>query len=283
VLVSKDIGGQVLLAGYIENYPGYENRTGSGLADIFERQLNEFEVEIVTDVVKMVEKSGGYFKVICEEHEFLTKTIIVTGGSTHKKLNIPGEDEFYGNGVSSCATCDAPIARNKNAVVVGGGNAAFQSAELLSRFATKVYLIHRRDHFRADGILIERIKKLRNVELLLNTMVKEIKGTRKVESIILINTKTGEESELQSQKIFVEVGREIKLDYIKHLVKTNEIGQVIVDKNMRTSCDGIFAAGDITDLIHGQAIIAAGDGAVAALSAYDYLADKGLLPDVKSQ
>ncbi|MDD1776013.1 MAG: FAD-dependent oxidoreductase [Candidatus Methanomethylicus sp.] len=279
-IISKDIGGQVLLAGYIENFPGYENRTGSGLADIFERQLNEFGVKVLTDQVVKIEKKGDLFKVICEEVELQAKAVIATGGSTHKRLQVPGEDEFFGHGVSCCATCDAPIARNKIAVVVGGGNAAFQSVELLSRFATKVILIHRRDNFRADGILIERIKKLPNVELMPNTMIKEIKGTNKVENVILSNSLTGEECVLQCQKVFVEVGREIRLDYLKGLVKTNELGQVTVDKNQRTSCEGIFAAGDITDLIYGQAIIAAGDGAVAALAAYDFLAQKGLLSDV---
>ena len=276
VLVSKDIGGQVLLAGYIENYAGYEGRVGSGLADIFERQLNEFGVQVVTDSVKNAEKVGDVFKIICDENELMSRAIIATGGSSYRRLNVPGEDVYFGNGVSACATCDAPMARNKIAVVVGGGNAALQSAELLARFATKVYIIHRRDHFRADGILIERIKKLDNVEPILNTMVKEVKGSRKVEGVILKDTVSGAEIELHAQKVFVEIGRDVKLDYMKHLVKTNERGQVIVNKAQKTSCEGIFAAGDITDLVYGQAIIAAGQGAVAALSAYDYLVEKGL-------
>jgi len=275
LLISRDIGGQVLLTGYIENYPGFVERSGMALADIFERQAKEFGTEIVLGEVKRVEKAEGLFRVISDEGEFLARALIVTGGSSYKRLNVPGEEEFFGRGVSTCATCDAPLARGRVVAVVGGGNAALQGVELLAKYASRVYAIHRRDRFRADEILIERVKKMPNVEPVLNSEVMEIRGDKKVEGVLIRDVRTGEARELKVERVFVEVGREIKPDYVKHLVETNKIGQVVVDRSQRTSCEGIFAAGDITDLRYGQAIIAAGDGAVAALSAYDYLMEKG--------
>jgi thioredoxin reductase (NADPH) len=274
MLISRDIGGQVLLTGYIENYPGYTGRSGGGLADVFEQQVKEFGTEIVLGDVERVEREGELFRVISNEGRFLARAVIVTAGSTYKKLNVPGEEEFFGRGVSTCATCDAPLARGRVAAVVGGGNAALQGAELLAKYASKVYMIHRRDQFRADELLVERAKRLANVEALLNSEVIEVRGDKKVEGVLIRDVRTGEVRELRVERVFVEIGREIKLDYIKHLVETNEIGQVVVDRSQRTSCEGIFAAGDITDLPYGQAVIAAGDGAVAALSAYDYLMQK---------
>lgn len=271
VIVSRDVGGQVLLTTNIENYPGYHGKTGSGLADIFEAQLAEVGAEMISDRATLIERWEGGFRVKCEESEVLGKAVIITAGSSYKKLGVPGEDKFFGNGVSVCATCDAPMTRNKITAVIGGGNAAFQSAELLSKFAKKVFLVHRRQKFRADGILIERVGKLPNVEFMLNSEVREIYGGEKVEGMKVLHLEDGTTCDLEVQKIFVEVGREVKLDYVKGLIKLNERGQAVVDRLQRTSCKGIFAAGDITDLPYGQAIIAAGQGAVAGLAAYDFL------------
>lgn len=274
LVISKDIGGQVLLTGFIENYPGFEGVRGETLVDIFERQLRGLGVDVKIGEVEKVEKEGKIFKIISSEGDFYSKTVIVTGGSTHKKLNIPGEDKLLGRGVSFCATCDAPFSRNREVAVVGGGNAALQSAELLSRYAKRVNIIHRRDKFRADEVLVERVKKHQNVQFIMNSMLIEIKGESKVEGIIL-RDKDGNITDMKVDMVFIEIGREVKVDYVKNLVKTNDSGQIIVDKWQRTTCEGIFAAGDITDRPYQQAIIAAGDGAVAALSAYDFLMEKG--------
>ncbi len=278
VLVSKDIGGQALLTTNIENYPGFVEKSGMKLAEFFEQQLKELEVEIVEDAVKEIRIEGNSFRAICEEgRELVGKSVIATGGSSHRKLNVPGEDEFFGRGVYVCATCDAPLTKNKMVAVVGGGNAAFQSADLLARYATKVYLIHRRSEFRADGILVSRVKGHNNVEIITNAEVREIRGKDRVESLLLESLESRQVFELPVQRIFIEIGREIRLDYMKGLVITNEHGQVIVDRLQRTSCEGIFAAGEITDLPYGQAIISAGQGAVAALAAFDYLSEKRVL------
>ncbi|MDI9644864.1 MAG: FAD-dependent oxidoreductase [Candidatus Verstraetearchaeota archaeon] len=278
ILITKDIGGQVLLTANIENYPGFVERSGGRLADYFEQQLSDLGVDIAYDTVRAVSRESDLFRIECEERELLSRTVIATGGSSHKRLDIPGEKEFFGKGVFVCATCDAPLTKNKVVAVVGGGNAAFQSAELLSKYATKVYLLHRRSDYRADGLLVERVKRLGNVEMMRDTVVKEIKGKDKVEAITVEDLNTGRRSDLVVQRVFVEIGRELKVDYLKGLVKTNERGQVVVDKLQRTSCEGVFAAGEITDLPYGQAIISAGQGAVAGLAAFDYLASKKFEP-----
>jgi thioredoxin-disulfide reductase len=271
LVITKDIGGQVLLTGDIENYLGYSGKNGIELAGIFEGQAREFETPILTGEVERIEPEGDGFIIKTTDKAYKARSIIVTGGSSYKMLNVPGEGEYLGRGVSVCATCDAPFAKDRVVVVVGGGNAAFQSAELLVKYAKKVYIIHRRQSYRADEILVERARKIQKIEMMAYTGVLEIMGEKKVNGIVLVDLKTNAQRKLGVDMVFIEIGRVIMLDYIKDLVETNKLGQIIVDREQKTSCKGIFAAGDITDLKYGQAIIAAGDGAVAALSAYDYL------------
>jgi thioredoxin reductase (NADPH) len=274
LVISLDIGGQSLLTEQIENYPGYLDKSGPKLMRIFETQARNFGAEILIGYVTKVEKINDHFKVISNVGEFETKTVIVAAGKVPRKLNVPGEDKFLGRGVSTCVTCDAPFARNKVVAVVGGGNSALEGVEVVSKFANKVYLIHRRDQFRADEITIEKVKKLPNVEFILNTVITEIKGDKKLESVVIQNVKTNEIKELKVDMVFLEIGHETKIDFIKHLVKTDEYNQIITNKSAETSCPGIFAAGDITDSPYKQLVIAAAEGAIAALSAYNYIAKK---------
>ncbi|MCC6013830.1 MAG: thioredoxin-disulfide reductase [Candidatus Verstraetearchaeota archaeon] len=278
LIITMDIGGGLLVSGKIENYPGFIGKNSYELVEILGKQLKALDVEIKYGEVKKVEKEGEIFKVIANEGEYLAKAIIACSGSIPRKLNVPGEDKLIGRGVSYCAICDAPFSKNKIAAIIGGGNSAFQALESVSKYAKKVYLIHRSDKFRADPILINIAKSLNNVEFILNSIVTKINGENKVESITIKNIITNEEYDLNVDMIFIEIGRESKIDYIKHLVKLDEKGQIIVDKYQKTSCEGIFAAGDVTDRPYKQAIVAAGDGAIAALSAYDYLIRKGISP-----
>lgn len=271
LVISKDVGGQLLLTGHLENYPGFIGGTGIELAEIIKKQLEMLNVEIKFEEVKMVKKENDVFKIITERGEYFSKTIIVTGGSVPKKLGLPGEEDLIGRGISYCAICDAPFARNKTAAVVGGGNSALHAVLSVAKYASKVYLIHRRDEFRADGVLVDQAKKLNNVEFLTNTVVEKIIGRDRLEGIVVKDLSSGALRELKVNIMFVEIGREVRVDYIKHLVNLDENNRIIVDKYQRTSCKGIFAAGDVTDRPYKQAIISAGDGAVAALSAYDYL------------
>jgi thioredoxin reductase (NADPH) len=247
LIITLDVGGQALLTEQIENYPGYLEKSGPKLMKIFESQARSFGAEILIGYVTKVEKLNDHFKVISSAGEFEAKALIVASGKVPRRLNVPGEDKFFGKGVSTCVICDAPFAKNKVVAVVGGGNSALEGAEVLSKFANKVYLIHRREGFRADEIVVERVKKLPNVEFVLNTVVSEMRGKEKLESVVLQNVKTGERKELKVDMVFLEIGREANVDFIKHLVKVDE---------------------------HNQIVIAAAEGAIAALSAYNYIAKK---------
>lgn len=274
LVISLNIGGQALLTEQIENYPGYLDKSGPKLMKIFETQARSFGAEILIGYVQKVEKTGENFKVITNVGEFEAKAIIVAAGKMPRRLNVPGEEKFLGRGISTCVTCDAPFAKNKIVAVIGGGNSAVEGVEVLSKFAKKIYLIHRKEEFRADEITLERIKKLENVEFVLNSVVIEFIGEKKLEKIRIQNLKSGEIKELEVQMVFLEIGHESKIDFVKHLVKTNEFNEIITNKLGETSCEGIFAAGDVTDCAYKQLVIAAGEGAIAALSAYNYLARK---------
>ena len=272
LVITMDIGGQVVLTESIENYLGYTEKSGPKLAIIFEEQARNYGAEIVIGEVKKMTKEQDIFKVSSTVGEFLAKAVIVTGGRTPRKMNAPGEEKFLGRGVVNSLACSLDEAANKNVAIVGGGNTALQRAEVLSKSACRVYLVHRRDRFRSDEVTVEKVRRCPNVELVLDSVVSEMKGGDKLESIVVKNLKTGNASEFSVDSLYVDIGRDIKLDYVQGLVQTNENGRIITDKAGRTSCEGVFAAGDITDTPYAQAIIAAGQGAAATLSAYAYLA-----------
>jgi len=271
LVITMDVGGQVVLTENIENYLGYTGKSGPHLAIIFEQQARKYGTEIMIGEVKKVEKEGGLFRVYSTVGDFLSRTVIVTGGRMPKSLNALGEEKFLGKGINTSLTCDIDLTSGKNVAIVGGGNTALQRAEVLSKVATKVYLIHRRNQFRSDEVTVENVKRCLNVEFFLNSLVVEMRGEKKLESVLVKNLETDELRELKVDMIFLDIGRDIKLDYIKDIVETDEAGKIVIDKYGRTSCEGIFAAGDITDTPYAQAIIAAGQGATSILSAYAYL------------
>ena len=274
LVISLNIGGQALLTEQIENYPGYLDKSGPKLMKIMETQARNFGAEILLGYVNKIEKSNDGFKVISNVGEFESKTVIVAAGKVPRRLNVPGEEKFLGRGISTCVTCDAPFAKNKVVAVVGGGNSALEGVEVVSKFASKVYLIHRREEFRADEVTVEKVKKLPNVEFVLNSVIIEFLGDKKLEKIKVQNLKSGEIKEIEVQMVFLEIGHETKVDFVKDLVKLNEYGEIITNKLGETSCPGIFAAGDVTDSPYKQLVIAASEGAIAALSAYNYIAKK---------
>lgn len=271
LVISMDIGGLALLTDYIENYPGF---TGSGpeLMKKFEKQAKRFGTKFVMGKVNRIDKKDDLFVVyLSNGKSYKSKSLILSYGKEPRSLGIPGEQEYYGKGVSTCATCDAPLFSDKIVAVIGGGNSALEAAEILSKFSKKVYVVHRRDEFRADEILIERVRKKGNVHFILSHIPLEIKGDKFVRFIVLNNLKTKNKRKLKVDGVFVEIGYEIKTGFVKHLVKLNEYKEIVVDNTCATSHPGIFAAGDITDVPYKQVIIAAGQGATAALSAYNYL------------
>jgi len=272
LVISKDLGGQTNLALDIENYPGVMDLSGAKLMEKFKQQAESFGAEIKFDLAKDIKKQNDVFEILTESGQvYKSKAIILAFGKVPRKLNIKGETEFLGKGIVYCTTCDAPLFSNKDVVVIGGGNAAADAALLLSKIANKVYLVHRRNQFRAEDILVKRMQEDINIEFVLNSTIEEVKGTNFVEEVIIKNTETNVISQIDAQGVFVEIGFEVKTDFIKMLVKLNKAGEIIIDKFNQTSLPGIFAAGDITTVPYKQTIISAGEGSKSALSVYNYL------------
>lgn len=269
-------GGQIAITDHLENYPGFEEGiNGFELAVKMEKQARTFGAEIVYGEVASVQLTGETKKIVLANNkEYETKTVIIASGANFRKLGCPGEQEFIGKGVSYCATCDGPFFRNKEIAVVGGGDSALQEALYLTKFASKVNLIHRRNEFRAAKILQEKVLADNKINIIYDSVVEEIIGNpvTSVESVKLKNVKTGENSQIAVNGIFVFVGWLPNTAFLKDSgIKLNDNGYIVTDDNMKTSVEGVFACGDVREKILRQVVTACGDGAVAAISAQHYL------------
>ena len=277
LIITVDIGGQTLLTNHIENYPGYYNDTpgypsGPKLMQTFEEQAKLFGAGLIFGKANKLEKTDKGFRLsLTNGEQYECRALILAYGKVPRSLGIPGEDKFLGRGVSTCATCDSPLFKNKIAAVVGGGNSAIEAAELLTKFATNVYVIHRRDAFRADEITLDKVKANPKVEFILNSVPVEIKGDKFVRSVVVENINTKEKREIEANGMFVEIGYIIETDFVKEFVTLNKSNEIVVNNLKETGYPGIFAAGDLTDVPYKQTVISAGEGAIAALSAYNYL------------
>lgn len=269
LVISADVGGQITKTNEIENYPGFETISGVNLTQNFFKQAKSFGANFDFSCTKKISKVKDLFEVSTSSKDYKTKTIILAFGKKPRELNVPGEEELKGRGVSYCATCDAPFYKDKIVVVAGGGNSALDAAIVTSKVAKKVYLVHRRDSFNAEAVRIEKVKKLENVDLILNDEIKEIIGKDKVQEIVLKSQKR-----LQADGILIEVGFIIDRKLVENLVETDQLHQIITNEIQETSVSGIFAAGDLTQTPYKQVVIAAGEGAKAALSAFDYIQRK---------
>jgi alkyl hydroperoxide reductase subunit F len=272
LILTKDFGGQMMWASVIENYPGYKSIPATELIEKFSEQVKGSGAEIKLSEVKEIKKSADdNFEVATAAEKFSAKTVIVATGAEHRKLNVPGEKELNGRGVAYCANCDGPLFRNKTVAVVGGGNSALDSAGLLSKIANKVYLIHQLETFQAFEALQNKVREAANIEIIFQGKVEEISGEKKVASIKVRNLADNSFKEIPVDGIFVEIGFEVKNDLVKDLIKINEKNEIIVNEKFETTLPGIFAAGDCTNGPFKQIIISAGNGAIAALSAYQYI------------
>ncbi len=265
-------GGQITQSSEIENYPGIkEVVTGMELMEPWPEQCMRFGLKHEMAEVTRVSKEGEHFKIsLAGGEEAEAKNVIVCTGSTPKRAGIKGEDEFYGRGVSNCATCDGFFYKDKEVVVLGGGDTALEEALYLANICSKIYLVHRRDSFRAAPSTVEKVKNNPKIELVLNSNVKEIYGDASGVNGVLVEDKEGNERDLKVLGIFIFVGMNVNNDVLKQedgsfLCDVNEWGEVIVDLSMRTSVEGLFAAGDIRIEAPKQVVCAAGDGATAAL------------------
>ncbi len=266
-------GGQILLSPSIENYPGFpEGVSTFDLINKFKKQVEDLGLEIESRDVSEITPEDKFYNVKTESGVFSTKTVIIASGAVSKRLGVKGEDKFIGKGISYCGTCDGPLFKNKDIVVVGGGDRAIEDAIFLTGYASRVYLVHRRSEFRASGILVDKARVNPKIKFILDSVIEEIAGGEKVELARIKNVKTNVESNLSCQGVFIFVGISPNTEFIKNIVETNETGFIIIDKRMHTSKEGIFACGDCAEKSLYQVINACGDGATAADSAHKYLA-----------
>lgn len=271
LMIDRDLAGGIgREVPEMENYPGFDNISGLELIEKMKSQaIKNTELHENENVSEIIKNEGEYrFTVKTDKDEYQTKTIVLATGSSHRQLNAKGEEEFKGKGVSYCATCDGFFFKGRDIVMVGGGNSALQEALYLNNLGANVTLIHRRDEFRAQKYLQNMIKE-KNINTILNATVEEIKGDMLVESVILKDTQTGELSELPINGVFISVGYIPHNELAKQLnVNLDESGHIIVDKQQKTNVDYVYAIGDVCAGLK-QWVVACGEGAVAASSAYD--------------
>jgi len=271
LVIGREIGGQVAWASEIENYPGFKTIANYDLILKMKEQVESIGVQIKNETVVEIKKQDQGFVLKTKAGEYEAKTVIVAMGLEPRKLGVDGEDRLLGKGICYCANCDGPLYRNKVVMVAGGGNAALDAAEILSKIATKVCLVNNQDKLNAFETVIEKVKERDNVEIFLDHEIKELAGENKLEKVKIADKKSGEEKELAVDGLFVEIGRMAKTDLVADFVKRDERDQILVDEFCRTNTEGLFAAGDVTQVGFKQITIACGQATIAALSAYQYL------------
>jgi thioredoxin reductase (NADPH) len=272
VLTGMELGGQVSLTYTVENYPGFpEGVGGTQLVELFQKQAEHFGARVEFDTATEVDFSRRPFRVQTYNGEYLADALILSTGATPIHLNIPGETELIGRGVSYCATCDGWFFREKDVVVVGGGDSALEEGLFLTRYAKSVTIVHRRDALRAGAILQKRAMENPKVKFLWNSVVTEILGDQAVRAILVQNTLTGEKSEHPTDGVFIFIGHQPNTQLFEGSLELDERGYLVTDKLMHTSLPGVFAAGEVADPTFRQVITSAGMGAAAAMQAIHFL------------
>jgi thioredoxin reductase (NADPH) len=273
ILIEKIVpGGQVIISDLIENYPGFpEGISGPDLVQRMTDQVKRFDLNIENNEVIAIDLSNPVKKITLNDRTITTQTIIIATGASPKKLGVPGEDTFFGKGISSCATCDGPFFKDSVVAAVGGGDTAVQESLFLTKFVKKLYLVHRRDRLRAEAILQERALASDKIEFIWNSVLTGINGLSHVENISVQNVKTGDITELSVDGCFIWVGILPNTQFLKDAVKLDEQGFIIADLNMETSVPGVFTAGDVRNTTLRQISTAVGDAAIAAFSAEQYI------------
>lgn len=264
-------GGQVLNTWEVDNYPGFPGVTGFELSRQFREHANKLGARVVQDEVVQVELSGNVKKVVCEEETYEARCVILASGAHHRTLEVPGEEELRGAGVSYCATCDGAFFRGRTVAVVGGGDAALEDAIFLARMCEKVYIVHRRDKLRGAKRLQERVQALENIEFVWNSETVAIEGNAQVEALRLRQTQTGEEKRLDVDGVFIAVGIAPESELYAGQLELDEQGYIRADESGQTSVPGVFAAGDVRTKALRQILTAASDGANCVASAERYL------------
>jgi len=293
-IISKDSGGEVATSGEIGNYPGISNIDGIELSEKFQNHLNHYGVKVETgiEVEKIIKQDDGNFcikvrkvkptamaglKVQEKEDDnavkcdYTAKAVILATGVHPKPLNVPGDKEYRNKGVSYCTTCDGPLFKDRTTATIGGGNSALESSLMMAEIAKKHYVINIEDHFTGDQILYDKLKKKENIEIIFNAQTTEIFGDNFVKGIKYFDKKEKEIKEIKVDGIFIHIGVIPNSNIVPEGINKNDFGEIIVNKKCETNMPGFFAAGDVTDISYKQIVIAAGQGAVAALAAVEYL------------
>lgn len=274
LISGPSVGGQVAASSEIGNYPGFpEDIPGAELAQRMQEQAERFGTRFESDIVTSVDLSTRPFRIVAYGNEYETQTLIIATGSSARKLRVPGEREFSGRGVSYCATCDGFFYMGREIVMVGGGDAAVEEAIFLTRFASKVHLVHRRNQLRAERVLQERALRNEKVHIIWDSIVTEVVGDGAVTGVRLRNVKTGEEQLFPTSGVFVAIGHEPNTAFLKGQLELTDSGYIVTDPDGRSSVEGVWAAGDVADWTYRQIATSVGSGCKAAMQAEHYIAE----------
>ena len=274
LIISKDIGGQVAKKAVdIENYPGFEKISGPDLVDLYQKQIAANNLEVMYDeVTNIKKKEDGFLVSVKSSKVYEAISVIVTSGAESKKINVPGEEEFEGKGVSYCSLCDGPVFKNKIVAVVGGGNNGFESTLFLSNYVPKVYILEYNSKTNADQENTDLVLKHKNIEIITNAKIVRIEGKVFVNKIVYEDLTSGKEIALDVSGVFIEIGYSPATHFLNGLVELNEKNEIVFDaKTLATKTPGLFSAGDCNVSKYKQIVMASGQGAIAALSAYEYI------------
>jgi NADH-dependent peroxiredoxin subunit F len=275
VLISDEIGGQVAKAANMENYLGFPKISGVNLIQKFIEHAKDAGVDMKTGKVEKVSKNNETFLVKTEDETLEAKSVIITSGKTPRPLNVPGEKEHLGRGVGYCVTCDGPLYHKKQVAIIGGGNSALDGALELEKYAAKVYIININDDIQGDEIRVDKVKKSEKIEIINKAKTTEILGDQFVSGLKYEDINSKEQKSLDLEGIFIEIGWTPSTNFLDGLVELNNLGEITIHKDSNaTSCPGIYAAGDVTDVLYKQMIIAAGEGAKAALSCWKFIVSR---------
>ena len=272
VITGVNAGGQLLLTTTVENFPGFPDGVyGSEIIDLMRKQADKFGSRFVAEDVTEVDFSSKPLKVKTSDKTYEANSVIIATGASAKWLGIESEKKFIGKGVSSCATCDAPFFKNKDVIVVGGGDTAMEDSLFLTKFVNSVTIVHRRDQFRASRIMQERVMSNKKIKIIWDSTVEEVQGDAKVTGAQIKNVKSGETSTLKVDGVFVAIGYEPNTKFLKGKLKLDEKGYIVTKDEVETEVPGVFVAGDVADSIYRQAVTAASSGTKAALRVREYL------------
>lgn len=273
LLITEDFGGQLMLTDTIQNYLGFKDETGSSISKKFEEHVKDYEIDIKKQEVTSIEKKGENFLIKTDEEKIESESVILAVGTKAKKLDAPGEEKYLNKGIGYCAVCDGPLYPDEKVAIIGGGYSGTEAALFMSDIAEKVYLINAGEELSGEPITIDRIPEKENIEIINKAYTKEFYGDQFLKGLRYEDQETGETKELEVKAAFIEIGRIPRSGIVDFVEKTEE-GKIKTDKHCRTSSEGFFAAGDVTDIEEEQAILSAGEGCKAALQAGRYLKER---------